>query len=95
MIRALAFLALLSACGHMSLPQAERQCLAQAKNAAGPTGEVAVGVSNGRPAGRFKLEVTSDYIMGRDPSAVFDQCVFQKSGQPPSQPLYTRSDWGR
>ena len=95
MIRALALVLLVAACGPVSVQQAERQCLERAKAATGPHGEVAMGVSNGKPRSRFKLEVNSDYLMGRDPSAVFDQCVFQKSGQPPSQPLYTRSDWTR
>lgn len=95
MIRALALLLLVSACGPVTLQQAERQCVERAKSAAGPRGEIAVGVGSGKPRSRIKLEVNSDYLMGRDPSAVFDQCVFQKSGQPPSQPLYTRSDWTR
>jgi hypothetical protein len=95
MIRALPILALLAACGPVSVPQAERTCLERAKSTAGPRGEITLGVGGGRPRGSIELDVSSDYLMGRDPSAVFDQCVFQKSGQPPSQPLYTRSDWTR
>lgn len=95
MMRALALVLLVAACGPVSVQQAERQCLERAKSTAGPRGEIGMGISNGKPRSRIKLEVNSDYLMGRDPSAVFDQCVFQKSGQPPSQPLYTRSDWAR
>ncbi|WP_050527444.1 hypothetical protein [Pseudorhodobacter aquimaris] len=91
---AAAALLALTACGPVSVEQAERQCLGRAYSTTGPHGEMGVGVnSEGNALARFKMGVTSDYLMGRDPSAVFDQCVYQKSGQPPSQPLYSRSDW--
>ena len=87
-------LLLLSACGPVSLQQAEKACFDRARLAQQPRGEVAVGVnSNGKVGGAIELNVSSDYLQGRDPSAVYDQCVFQKSGMPPSQPLYSRSDW--
>ena len=85
---------LLVACGPVSLAQAERACFDRARLAKQPRGEVAVGVnSNGRVGGALELNVSSDFLQGRDPSAVYDQCVMQKSGQPPSQPLYSRADW--
>ncbi|QCO55925.1 hypothetical protein EOK75_09360 [Pseudorhodobacter turbinis] len=91
---AAAALLALTACGPVSVEQAERQCLGRAHATTGPHGEVGVGVnSKGNALARLKLGVTSDYLMGRDPSAVFDQCVYQKSRQPPTQPLYSRSDW--
>lgn len=84
----------LLACGPIPLPQAERECLQRARLAQQPRGEVAVGVgSNGRARSSLKLEVTSDFIMGRDPSAVYDSCVYQKSGQVPSRPLYSFPEW--
>lgn len=87
-------LLLLLACGPVSMADAERQCLHRAHGATGPHGEVALGVgSDGKPRAGVKLGISSDYITGRDPSAVFDQCVYQKTGQPPSQPLYSRTDW--
>lgn len=90
----LASLLTMAACGPVTVAQAERQCLARAYDATGPHGTVGVGVGgNGKARATVSLGVTSDYLMGRDPSAVYDQCVFQKSGQPPSQPLYSRSDW--
>ncbi|WP_022702471.1 hypothetical protein [Pseudorhodobacter ferrugineus] len=88
-----AVLLLSTACGPVSQAEAERQCFARAYNAAAPRGEVVVGVSNGKPVGRLELGVSSDFLMGRDPSAVYDSCVFQKSGMPPSRPLYSRADW--
>ncbi len=49
--------------------------------------------SDGKTSGLLELQVSTDYLQGRDPSAVYDQCVVQKSGMPPSIPLYSRSDW--
>lgn len=84
----------LTACGPMPLSRAEDQCLRQAELAAGPRGEIGFGAaSDGTTRGRFEVTVTSDYIFGRDPSAVYDACVFNKAGQPPSRPLYSRPDW--
>jgi hypothetical protein len=85
---------LLVACGPIPLAQAERQCFDRARLAQQPRGEVSVGVgSGGRTASSFRLDVSSDYIMGRDPSAVYDSCVYQKSGQAPSRPLYSFPEW--
>lgn len=85
---------LLVACGPIPVHQAERQCMERARLAQQPRGEVAVGVgSDGKARSRFKLEVTSDYVLGRDPSAVYDLCVQQKSGQAPTRPLYSFPEW--
>lgn len=84
----------LMACGPVSVAQAERECFARARLAAAPRGEIALGVtSEGNIASEFEVNVSSDYIQGRDPSAVYDACVFERSGQPPSRPLYSRPDW--
>ncbi|MDO9641322.1 MAG: hypothetical protein Q7J44_22580 [Pseudotabrizicola sp.] len=84
----------LLACGPVPLPQAERECFQRARLAQQPRGEVAAGIgTGGRVGGRIKLEVTSDYVMGRDPAAVYDSCVYQKSGQAPSRPLYSFPEW--
>lgn len=84
----------LMACGPVTREQAERDCFARARLAQQPRGEIGAGVdSRGRSSAHLKLQVSSDYLQGRDPSAVYDTCVYQKSGQLPSQPLYTRPDW--
>ncbi|MBC2834280.1 hypothetical protein H7F16_02100 [Gemmobacter straminiformis] len=84
----------LAACGPVTVEQAERQCFERARLAAGPRGEVGVGVgSDGRMSASVDVTVTSDYLGGRDPAAVFDACVYQKSGQPPSRPLYSFPEW--
>ncbi|HSF62778.1 MAG TPA: hypothetical protein VLA78_00200 [Paracoccaceae bacterium] len=86
--------AALSACAPIPLARAEEQCFEQARLAARPRGEIGIGAAtDGTTRGRFEVTVTSDYLMGRDPSAVYDSCVFNKSGQPPSRPLYSRPDW--
>ncbi|MDO8883768.1 MAG: hypothetical protein U0934_15895 [Pseudotabrizicola sp.] len=84
----------LLACGPIPVAQAERECLQRARLAQQPRGEVGVGIgSDGRSRSSVKLEVSSDFIMGRDPSAVYDSCVYQKSGQVPSRPLYSFPEW--
>lgn len=91
---AVAVLSLLAACGPMTLAEAERQCFERARLAQQPRGEIAVGVgSGGRKAAGIELEVSSDYLLGKDPSAVYETCVMSKAGEPPSRPLYMRPDW--
>jgi hypothetical protein len=85
---------ILIACGPISLAEAERQCFERARLAKQPRGEVSVGArSDGRAAAGLELNVSSDFLMGKDPSAVYDSCVMAKAGEPPSRPLYARPDW--
>ncbi len=90
---ALVTAALVAGCGPVPLERAERDCLEAARLAAQPRGEFGVGVGPDGPSGFLDLTISSDYIAGRDPAAVFETCVINKSGQRPSQPLYSRSDW--
>jgi hypothetical protein len=84
----------LSACGPMSLAEAERQCFERARLAKQPRGEVSVGASSdGRTSAGLELNVSSDFLLGRDPAAVYESCVMNKAGEPPSRPLYMRPDW--
>jgi len=84
----------LAACGPMSVQQAERECLNRAQLAEKPRGQIRVGGSStGKATGGLSLEVSSDYILGRDPSAIFETCVMSKSGEAPTRPLYDRPDW--
>ena len=84
----------LTACGPVSVERAEAGAVVAHRLAAAPRGEVALGIgSDGKAASSIKLEISSDYIAGRDPSAIYDSCVYQKSGQPPRLPLYMRPDW--
>jgi len=89
-----ALLPLLAACGPVSVAQAERECFERARLASQPRGQIGVGIgSGGETAGNLSVTISSDYIAGRDPSAVYESCVYQKSGQPPTRPLYSRPDW--
>jgi hypothetical protein len=94
MQRALPFLLALSGCAPVPLDQAERYCVAQARLAQHPRGELAVGAgSGGRPNAEFSVEVTSDFLAGNDPAAVYESCVRQRAGQLPSRPLSAQPGW--
>jgi hypothetical protein len=84
----------LAACGPISVAEAERQCFERARLAQQPRGEISVGASSdGRTAAGLDLNISSDFLLGRDPSAVYETCVMSKSGELPSRPLYARPDW--
>ena len=79
----------LAACGPVPLEQAEQQCLEQARAAMGPTGSASVAIdSHGNVATGFTLGISSDYLLGRDPQKVYDECVYRMSGQMPTVKLY-------
>ena len=83
--------ATLAACGPVSPELAARQCAERANAAAGPTGEASIGINNmGKVSTGFEIGVSSDYLKGRDPYAVYEDCVIAKSGQPPIRPLVLR-----
>ncbi|MCG6884481.1 MAG: hypothetical protein LJE62_12075 [Silicimonas sp.] len=77
----------LAACGPMSPERAADVCEDRARAATGPTGEIGIGIGSNGPGGYVEVGVTSDYIQGRDPYILYDQCVRQKSGQGPIRPL--------
>jgi len=93
MRRVLPLLALVAACGPVSVEQAERDCFERARLAQQPRGTFAVGTSTEGPQVRSEINVSSDFLMGRDPAQVYDSCVQQRSGQLPRTPLYARPDW--
>ena len=78
----------LAACGPMSPERAADYCEDRARAATGPTGHVGIGITNkGKTTTSASIGVTSDYLLGKDPYQVYDQCVRQKSGQGPIRPL--------
>jgi hypothetical protein len=78
----------LSACGPVSPERAARMCEERARAATGPTGEIGIGInSDGKTRGSVEIGVTSDYLRGRDPYQVYEDCVRQKTGQGPIRPL--------
>lgn len=85
----------LAACAPIPVDQAERVCLNSVSNASGPRTEVGFGLGSGGFRGGY-VQVgmsTSDNIMGRDPSRVFQDCVQRRSGQQPRVPLYEQPGW--
>lgn len=78
----------LTACGPVSLQQAERECLPEARLAQQPRGNIGLGIgSDGKARVVGEITVTSDFLQGRDPSQVYDNCVVRRSGQFPSRPF--------
>lgn len=79
----------LAACAPMSLQEAERQCYREARLAQGPSGEVRMGVATGpggtRPVGGLSVDISSDWLAGRDPEQVWRGCVHRRSGQLPTR----------
>jgi hypothetical protein len=69
--------------------EAERLCAADARLAERPRGEVRFGVAandgNLRPTGGITLDLSSDYLAGRDPEDVWRRCVYNRSGQLPTR----------
>lgn len=93
MLSLLAFMPLVAACGPVSLEQAERDCFERARGAAGPTGFVEAGYGRHGAVGAIEIDINSDYLQGKDPSAVYAACIMRKTGQPPRLPLFARPDW--
>jgi len=83
----------LAACAPVPLERAERECLRDAELASRPRGELAIGAGSGGTRARLEVDISSDFLLQRDPSQVYARCVLNRSGLPPSQPLHTRTDW--
>jgi hypothetical protein len=76
----------LMSCGPVSLPQAERACVERARLAEKPKAEVFIGINNkGEVLRGGSFGVSTDYLAGRDPAAVYTQCVKSRSGQFPTR----------
>ncbi|WP_439136737.1 hypothetical protein [Roseicyclus sp.] len=91
MIRALPLLVLvlplLAACGQVSEENAYAQCSERARLAVQPRGEIGFGVGSDGPAARGSVTISSDFIAGRDPQVVYDNCFRQLTGAGPTRPL--------
>lgn len=77
----------LGACGPMSPERAAEYCADRARAAAGPQAEAKIGVGSGGAISGATISISSDYLAGRDPQAVYDSCVREKTGQGPIMPL--------
>lgn len=86
--------ALLAACEPtpVSPERAAEICEERARAAQGPTGAIEVGASSeDGPFGGVEIGLSGDYLAGRDPLAVYEECVIQRTGQPPIRPPALRS----
>jgi hypothetical protein len=89
LVPAIAALAALSACAapYLTPERAAQVCEERARAAQGPTGSISVGLnSDDGPVAGASIGVTSDFLQGRDPLAVYEECVYQRSGQAPIRP---------
>ena len=80
---------LLAACEPVPVDpeQAALQCEQRARGAQGPTGSVTIGASSeDGPFVGTQIGLSSDYLAGRDPIAVYEDCVIRKTGAPPIRP---------
>lgn len=85
---------LLAACEPtpLSPERAAQVCEERARAAQGPTGAIEVGASSeDGPFGGVAVGLSGDFLAGRDPLAVYEQCVIERSGQPPIRPPRLRS----
>ena len=74
----------LAACGPINPELAAQRCEERARAAQGPTGKVTLGVnSNSGGFARANLGISSDFIQGLDPEAVYDRCVLELTGELP------------
>lgn len=84
----------LAACAPVPVERAEQSCLEEARLARAPRGEVSVGVwSGGRVGASAQVDISSDFVIGRDPEEVFARCVLRRSGQMPTRPLDAQPGW--
>ena len=84
----LAAVALIAGCSSEPVPvkQAMEMCMEPARKAGGPTGSVGLGFdSDGGVSSTLSIELTDDYIFGRDPDDVFEECVVKRSGSLPDR----------
>lgn len=72
----------------ISVERAMAICTDRARSAVKPDVNVGVGIGKRVRTGvGIGMELSSDYLKGRDPEDVYEECVVAKSGEKPTQPL--------
>jgi hypothetical protein len=95
----LSLIIVLAACAQPLVPVdvAEEQCLRSVLSGGAGNSSLSLGIgtSTGNHSGvSTGIGLSTTIPVGsRSPADQYDACVFRKSGQPPRQPLYTRTDW--
>ncbi|SFR99078.1 hypothetical protein [Yoonia litorea] len=76
-----------SACAPISPERAADRCEDRARAAQGPEIGLRMGAnSESGPFAGGSISISSDAIMGRDPVAVYEECVFDLTGELPIRP---------
>ncbi len=66
-------------------------CEARARAAQGPQGTLTLGANNNTgPFASASVGISSDFLRGSDPVALYESCVFQKTGALPIRPPVLR-----
>lgn len=84
-------LTVLTACTPISREQAADRCEQRARAAQAPEAELEVGVNS--RTGTFvggSIGISSDFIRGADPIAVYESCVVNLTGELPIRPPVLR-----
>lgn len=75
----------------VSPERAAEICEDKARAAQGPTGSVTVGSnSNSGGFGGLEVGISSDFLRGLDPVAVYEECVYDRTGNAPVRPPVLR-----
>jgi len=75
----------------ISREKAAERCEGRARGAQGPETEVTLGVnSNTGGFASGSIGISSDFLRGLDPVAVYESCVQNLTGQPPIRPPQLR-----
>ena len=77
----------LAACGPIPVDQAEAQCREMLTPV---SGEAKIGVNQDRAVYDIDMKLQVSTMMGGDPSNAYNRCVYNKSGQFPTRPYYSR-----
>ncbi|HCP80738.1 MAG TPA: hypothetical protein DIT67_03815 [Octadecabacter sp.] len=92
-MRAAVLLFALAACAPVPVTpeRAAEICEEKARAAQGPTGSVTVGTnSNTGGFSDVEIGISSDFLAGRDPLEVYNQCIFDRTGASPIRPPVLR-----
>ena len=78
----------LTACAQTVSPErAYERCAERARLAAQPRGSIGLGAGSGGASANFELTVTNDFLQGRDPQLVYENCFRDLTGSGPTRPL--------
>ncbi|MEZ5685180.1 MAG: hypothetical protein R3D78_04460 [Paracoccaceae bacterium] len=81
---------ILAACGPIPVHEAERICAQQVRPKP-LSGEAKIGINqDGKVISDIDMDLVLTTNMGRDPNEVYTRCVYNRSGQLPTRPLYSR-----